>query len=151
MVDLKVWEIIYNPPLVGAAFAMGSSQLFKTVRPLFTRRSAEFDIKKLTAYGGFPSGHTAFITSCAAGVGFNSGFRSSLFALSVVVACIMIYDILKQRAVIDLTRRETDRLLSSSGMQPLEKAPQFKAHSLSEVVGGGIWGIACAFIACLLM
>ncbi len=144
MRDYKIWEVLLNPALVAAAFAMASSQLFKTLRPLFAGKRHDFDLRRLTSYGGFPSGHTAFITACAAGVGIDSGFSSSLFALAVVVACILIYDILKQRMVIDLTRRETDRLLAVNRLEPLARTPQFKAHSLSEVIGGGVWGILCA-------
>lgn len=149
MKDYRIWEVFLNPPLVAAAFAMGSSQLFKALKPLF--RGKGFSLKSLTNYGGFPSGHTAFITGCALALGIDSGFRSGIFALAVVVSCILVYDILKQRKVVDLTRQETERLLATASLSPLEAPPQFKAHSLSEIIGGGIWGSICAVAACLLM
>jgi len=67
------------------------------------------------------------------------------------VACMLIYDILKQRKVVDLTRQETDRLLAKAGLTPLQPAPQFKAHSVAEIVGGGVWGAVCAVVFCLFL
>lgn len=149
MRDFRIWEIFLNAPLMAAAFAMGSAQLYKALRPLFTGKG--FSLKSIADYGGFPSGHTAFIVACTLALGIDSGFRSGIFALAVTVACMLIYDIIKQRKVVDLTRMETDRLLAKAGLEPLEPAPQFKAHTVAEIVGGGAWGAACAVVACLLL
>jgi acid phosphatase family membrane protein YuiD len=149
MRDFRIWEIFLNAPLLAAAFAMGSAQLYKAFKPLFTGKG--FSFKSIADYGGFPSGHTAFIVACAIALGIDSGFRSGIFALAVTVACMLIYDIIKQRKVVDLTRQETDRLLVKAGLTPLEPAPQFKAHSVAEIVGGGIWGAVCAVAFCFLL
>jgi uncharacterized protein len=149
MRDFRIWEIFLNAPLLAAAFAMGSAQLFKALLPLFQGKG--FSFKSLSNYGGFPSGHTAFIVGCALGLGIDSGFRSGIFALAVTVACMLIYDILKQRKVVDLTRQETERLLAKAGLAPVEDPPQFKAHSVAEIVGGGVWGAVCAVLFCFLM
>jgi acid phosphatase family membrane protein YuiD len=149
MRDYRIWEMFLSAPLIAAAFAMGSSQLFKALVPLFKGKG--FSLKRLADYGGFPSGHTAFIIACALGLGIDSGFRSGLFALAATVACMLIYDILKQRKVVDLTRQETDRLLAKAGILPLEPSPQFRAHSVAEIVGGGVWGAICAVVICFLL
>ena len=39
--------------------------------------------------GGMPSSHSALITGAASGVGYELGFDSSIFALSVAVALIV--------------------------------------------------------------
>ena len=147
-VDFKLWEIVVNPPLVAALVAMASAQVFKVVAPLGRGKPPE--LAKLTDYGGFPSGHTAFITARAAGIGLKAGFDSALFALAAVTASILIYDIVKLRKTVDLTRRETDRLLERAGMTPLEKAPQFGSHSVAEIVAGLVWGLVCAVATALL-
>lgn len=143
MRDFRVWELFLNPSLMGACIAMASAQVFKAiVKPLF--RGKLPDLRKISDYGGFPSGHTAFIVACAVGVGVEAGFRSTLFALASVTSAILIYDIIKLRKTVDLSRRETDRLLAKAGLEPEEIPPQFKAHSIGEIMGGAIWGIACA-------
>jgi len=42
--------------------------------------------------GGMPSSHSALITGAASGIGYELGFDSSIFALSVAVALIVMYD-----------------------------------------------------------
>jgi hypothetical protein len=143
MRDFKVWEFILNPPLMGALVAMGSAQVFKAlVKPLF--KGQRPSLRKISDYGGFPSGHTAFIIACAAGVGIDQGFRSAIFGLAAVTAAILVYDIIKLRKTVEVTWAETERLLKEASLQPAERPPQFRAHSLAEVLGGAAWGLACA-------
>jgi uncharacterized protein len=146
MRDFKLWEVVFNPPLVGALLAMASAQFFKAmIKPLF--RGKLPDLRRISDYGGFPSGHTAFIVACAAGVGVSEGFRSPLFGLAAVTAAILVYDIIKLRKTVEVTWNETKRLLAEQGLEPAVKPPQFRGHSIPEVIGGGIWGLACAVLS----
>ncbi len=149
MKDFRVWELLLNPPLVSALIAMGSSQLFKAVRPLF--RGERTELRRLVDYDGFPSSHSAFIAACAFAIGISEGFRSGAFALSVVAAAIFIYDILRLRTTVAQSKNEVDRLLGREGLDRLEKAPQFGAHSQGEVLAGIAWGILCAAMVCLIL
>jgi acid phosphatase family membrane protein YuiD len=148
MKDYRFWEMLLNPPLVAALSAMASSQVFKVLKPLVKGRLP--DIRKIADYGGWPSSHTAFIVACTLSVGIVEGFRSSLFALALVVASILIYDILKMRRVVALDGREIDRMLEHASMSRTETPPQFEGHSPAEVVGGMIWGCAWAIAVCAL-
>ncbi|MEI6385205.1 MAG: divergent PAP2 family protein [Spirochaetota bacterium] len=147
MLNLRFWEALFNPPLMAAFLAMGSSQLFKYLRSL--ARGQRPHIKRIVEYGGFPSSHTAFITACVIAIGLTEGFRSSTFALGVVAACIFAYDILRLRMTIAQSKVELDRLIEGAGLTRLEKAPQVAAHSLPEVLAGVVWGFAAALIVCL--
>lgn len=42
--------------------------------------------------GGMPSSHTALVSSVAHAIGLTAGFGSGLFALSLVLAMVVIYD-----------------------------------------------------------
>jgi acid phosphatase family membrane protein YuiD len=148
MSDHPLWSIVLNRPLVAALAAMFSSQLFKALKPLARGRLPRF--RDISNYGGWPSSHTAFIVACAAAVGIVEGFDSSLFAVAATVGCILVYDILKMRRVVDLNAREVDRLLERSSLRREEEPPQFESHSLVEVAGGVLWGIAWAAAVCLL-
>ena len=148
MKDFRVWQIILNPPLIAALAAMASSQVFKALKPLFKGKLP--DLRKVVDYGGWPSSHTAFIVACTVSVGIVEGFRSSLFAVALVVACILVYDILKMRRVVALDGREIERLLERAAMSRAERPPQFEGHSLAEVVAGVVWGCAWAIGVCAL-
>ena len=148
MKDYDLLRMLLNPPLVAALAAMASSQVFKTLKPIAKGKLP--DLRKVVDYGGWPSSHTAFIVACTASVGIVEGFRSSLFAVAVVVASILIYDILKMRRVVALDGREVDRLLERAAMIRAERPPQFEGHSPSEVVAGMVWGLAWAIGVCAL-
>jgi len=136
--------MLFSKPLIAALSAMFSAQIFKMFLPLI--RGKTIDLKKFVSYGDIPSAHTAFIISVTVSIGFQDGWKSSMFALAAVVASIIIYDIIKLRRTVELNMTMTRRLMEAGNI-PLEKnIPQFKGHSLIEVIAGGIWGIACAVL-----
>jgi uncharacterized protein len=148
MGDHRVWDIVFNRPLVAALVAMLSSQVFKTLKPIVKGKVPM--LCDLSNYGGWPSSHTAFIVACTVAVGIVEGPGSSLFAVALTVCCILVYDILKMRRIVALDDREVDRLLERSSMTRTEKPPQFEGHSPREILGGIIWGLAWAIAVCLL-
>ena len=148
MKDFRFWELALNPALVAALAAMASSQVFKFIRSAF--REGRVDLKRISDYGGFPSAHSAFAVAGAVAIGITDGFRSSSFALAVIAASIFIYDILRLRPTIAQSKKEIDRLIERQGLERLEGAPQFDAHSQAEVIAGIVWGIVCAVLICLL-
>jgi acid phosphatase family membrane protein YuiD len=148
MKDYRFWQMILNPPLVAAFSAMVSSQIFKALKPLAKGKMP--DLRKIVDYGGWPSSHTAFIVACTVSAGIVEGFRSSLFAVALVVACILVYDILKMRRVVALDGREIDRLLERAAMSRAEGPPQFEGHSPAEVFAGVAWGCVWAIGVCAL-
>lgn len=147
-IEYAIWKFLASPAAVSAIAAQFSAQLYKAVRPVFGGKPPEF--ARLSQYGGFPSAHTAFIAGVTSAVGFTEGFDSALFAVAAVTAAILIYDILKQRRVIELTMRSTETLLERAGLDWPEPPPQFRAHTTTEVIGGGIWGVLVALVVCLV-
>ena len=65
-------------------------QLYKFLFEWVLRR--DFDLRVLVRSGGMPSSHSAMITSLASAIGFKQGLHSETFALSVVLAFIVMYD-----------------------------------------------------------
>lgn len=50
------------------------------------------DLKLLISSGGMPSSHSALVCACAAAICRLEGFDSALFALSAVLALVVMYD-----------------------------------------------------------
>ena len=148
MKDFRFWELAFNPALVASLSAMATSQVFKFLRAI--AREGRIDLKRISDYGGFPSSHSAFAVAGAVAIGITEGYKSAAFALAVIVAGIFIYDILRLRPTIAQSKKELDRLMERGGLERAERAPQFEAHSLSEVVAGVAWGLVCAVAVCLL-
>lgn len=83
-------SVFSNPVLIAALIAWSLAQVLKV--PVEYLRRREWDWSILLRAGGMPSSHSALVTSGAHGVGLLVGFDSSLFALAVVFAMIVIYD-----------------------------------------------------------
>jgi len=66
------------------------AQFLKIIFNFFSTGEIRFGI--IFETGGMPSSHSALITGAASGVGYELGFDSSIFALAVAVALIVMYD-----------------------------------------------------------
>ena len=66
------------------------AQFFKIVFNFFSTGEIKFGV--IFETGGMPSSHSALITGATSGIGYELGFDSSIFALSVAVALIVMYD-----------------------------------------------------------
>ena len=79
-----------NETLWASVLVWFAVQLWKFLSPLIFRR--EFNPRLLWATGGMPSSHSALVTALAISVGINTGFDSPLFAVSAVLAIVVMYD-----------------------------------------------------------
>lgn len=83
--DLLSNRILWAPIAVWAGV-----QFWKFLSTLLFQH--RFDLSQLWATGGMPSSHSALVAALAASVGMNAGFGSPEFAMSVVLAMIVMYD-----------------------------------------------------------
>jgi hypothetical protein len=142
--DWKIWEIFLNKTLISALVAMLSVQVLKVFSPVFKGKPP--NLKRLTDYGGMPSGHSAFIGAVVTASGIFGGWSSPVFAVAGVLASVMIYDILKLRRVVEANLKTTNELMEKGEVKPIKGIPQFKGHSPAEVIAGIIWGVVCAVV-----
>lgn len=82
--------ILNNEVLVAALIAWAIAQTVKL--PLEYIRQRRWDWSLLLRAGGMPSSHSALVTAVAHAIGLTVGFESPLFAFSVAMAMIVIYD-----------------------------------------------------------
>lgn len=57
---------------------------------IFRYKERRWDIKLLLGSGGMPSSHSATVSALAMAVGLQEGFGGSLFATSLILACVVI-------------------------------------------------------------
>lgn len=84
-------KILTSNYLLNVAFvAWWAAQVLKTLFSfLLTNR---FNIERLFGSGGMPSSHSALVCSLAVGMARKMGFSSPEFAITVVLAAIVMYD-----------------------------------------------------------
>lgn len=114
----------------------------------------------LTSTGGMPSSHSAAVTALSTGIGMESGFDSTVFAVSAIFAIITMFDATGVRRqageqAIVLNRLVTDfnKFVDDVRDWP-KKAEQTKQKELKELLGhkplevffGGLTGILLTLI-----
>jgi acid phosphatase family membrane protein YuiD len=95
------------------------------------------------SHGHMPSTHTAFVISALTTIGYYEGIHSGLFALTAILAVIIVDDALRLRMYLGDQGRYLNMLVSELAVDK-KKFPRLKervGHRLSEVVVGGLIGL----------
>ena len=85
MQELKMNTAIWIPLIVWTIV-----QLFKFLFDLIEHK--RINVQRIWGSGGMPSAHSALVCSLATIVGMREGVGSTLFAMSLVFACVVMYD-----------------------------------------------------------
>ncbi|KAJ6880381.1 hypothetical protein NC652_033656 [Populus alba x Populus x berolinensis] len=79
--------IPYNLPLLSALLACSLAQFLKIFTTWYKEK--RWDSKRMLDSGGMPSSHSATVTALAVAVGLQEGTGSPVFAIVVVLACVV--------------------------------------------------------------
>ena len=114
------------------------AQFLKIVFNFFSTGEISFGI--IFETGGMPSSHSALITGAASGIGYELGFDSSIFALSVAIALIVMYDASGVRKSAGIQAAEINKL--SKKLDPKSKVilKETLGHTKIEVIVGSFLG-----------
>lgn len=97
----------------------------------------------LVGNGGFPSNHSAVVTSMATLIALREGIDHPAFGVAVALACIVMIDANSLRQHVGRQAAAINRLAGvSSAVAPLRER---MGHTLVEIGGGFCSGIAVAF------
>ena len=122
-------------------------QLFKLIYDLVTTK--EFNFKRILGAGGMPSSHSAVVTSLATMIGINEGFNSTIFALSIVFAFVVMYDAAGVRRAAGKQAKILNEIVNTPGLSNLEvtgKLQEALGHTPIQVIVGAIIGIMVGLI-----
>ncbi|KAF9601703.1 hypothetical protein IFM89_022232 [Coptis chinensis] len=121
---------------------------------IYRYKERRWDVKRLIGSGGMPSSHSATVTALAAATGLQDGFGGSLFAATMVLACVVMYDARgvrlhagRQAEVLNQIVYELPAEHPLSETMPLR---ELLGHTLPQVVAGGILGVVTAVIVQLI-
>ncbi|ONK77727.1 uncharacterized protein A4U43_C02F9920 [Asparagus officinalis] len=146
------FSIFHNYPLITAVFAFALAQSIKFFTTWYKER--RWDIMQFIASGGMPSSHSSTVTALAVAIGCQQGFDGSVFAVAMIVACVVMYDSFgvrlhagKQAAVLNQIVYElpAEHPLAETG--PLR---ELLGHTPLQVVAGSILGIVIAVFGYLI-
>ena len=142
-------ELLSNPFLLIGLSSWFWAQLIKTIIHAIVTKSIDFT--RLIGDGGMPSGHSATVCAVATSAGILYGLGSFPFAISVIVAIIVMHDAMGVRletgrqAVIINDIVEAFNSLASEKL-PEAKLKEFVGHTPLQVIAGILLGVANTFI-----
>ncbi len=120
--------LLFNPVLLSAIIAWLLAQIIKVLGEYITL--SRWNWVLLFQAGGMPSSHSAMVSAAALSIGLYVGFDQPVFAISSILAMIVIYDATG-------IRRETGRqaVLINTMIEDLAKGKLAQVDRLKEVLG----------------
>lgn len=122
-------------------------QSFKVIWDLVVTH--KFNFKRILGAGGMPSSHSAVVTSLATMIGKSQGINSQIFALSVIFACIVMYDAAGVRRAAGKQAKLLNKLVETPGLTNIEvqeRLVEVLGHTPTQVLVGAIVGIVVGLI-----
>lgn len=139
--------ILDNRILVAAFVAWVIAQLSKTMYELIRYR--KLILSRMVSAGGMPSSHSALVMSLATATGRVTGIESAAFAISLVLAAIVMYDAAGVRRAVSIQARILNQMIDEAfeGKPFAEKRlRELIGHTPIQVIVGGLLGIGVALI-----
>ena len=145
-----------NPIVLSSLSSWFVSQFIKGIIALFHIRTIGFK-EVLEAFfwrtGGMPSSHAAVVTSMTAAVAFNEGLGSNLFAVSLLIAFVVMRDAMGVRRAVGIQSSALNilgRKLEEKLGDEFQPVKEIQGHAPLEVVAGAIIGIVISAIFAFL-
>jgi acid phosphatase family membrane protein YuiD len=125
------------------------AQLLKSI--IYTSIHKRFELSRLFGDGGMPSGHSATVSAVAVTSAIYYGLASFQFAVTAVLAVIVMHDAMGVRLETGkqskLLNQLTELIYSMGGdLSPREKLKEFVGHTPMQVYAGGILGVIIAVV-----
>jgi hypothetical protein len=144
-------QLLSNYPLVAGLIAWGIAQIVKV--PLEYLQTRTWNWALLFRAGGMPSSHSALVTAISYATGLFVGFNQPVFALSVALAMVVVYDATGIRRQAGMHAALINAMINdlASG-HPLkeEQLREVLGHTPLEALGGVILGLVVAQLAWLV-
>lgn len=140
-------SLFENRVLLAAFLAWALAQLGKTVYELLRQR--RLVISRLVSAGGMPSSHSALVTGLATATGRQLGVVSPIFAVTVVLAAIVMYDAAGVRRAVSIQARIINQMIEEAFQGSLHGEKRLReliGHTPIQVFVGGLLGVVVGLL-----
>lgn len=147
---MKLFDFFTNPVGVSTMLGWILGQLVKV--PVEFLRHKRWDWTLLLSAGGMPSSHSALMTAVTTSIGLNAGWGSPLFALSLAITGIVVYDATGVRRQAGFHAERINEIVRA--LLHLNKLDESETSYLREIIGhtpgeaaaGVFFGALIAFV-----
>lgn len=123
-------------------------QLFKVIYDLVTTK--KFNFKRIMGAGGMPSSHSAVVAGLATLIGKYQGVDTPIFALSLILAFVVMYDACGVRRAAGKQAKLLNKLIETpglTGVEVSERLVEVLGHTPVQVLVGAAIGVIVGLIA----
>lgn len=137
------------PKILLMSLAAGSfAQIMKIV--LKSIKARKVKVATFDDYGGMPSAHSAFLASLLTAIGIYEGVLSTSFAISFVIASILIRDAVGIRMELEKQGKIIKKIVNANNFEKEIDAEGELAdrmgHTYPEIIVGGLMGVIVSTI-----
>ena len=149
-----IMALLSNDMLLTAVCSWAAAQIIKTVINLVLTKS--FDPGRLIGSGGMPSSHSATVCGLATATGMIYGGSSIEFAVTFVLAMIVMYDAMNVRMETGRQGKVLNDMIEvfqkmGKNVSPEERLKELVGHTPLQVLVGAITGIVVAVLVVLYL
>lgn len=143
----EIHEFTFNKYIIVPMFIWLGIQIFKTIWDLVKEK--KFNFKRILGAGGMPSSHSAIVTSLATLVGKYQGVDTPIFAVSLILAAVVMYDACGIRRAAGKQAALLNKIIATpglTGLQVSEKLVEVLGHTPFQVLVGALIGVIAGLI-----
>ena len=144
----NILGFIQNKYIYIPFFLWFAIETFKVIYDLVTTK--KFNFKRIMGAGGMPSSHSAIVTGLATLIGKYEGVDTPIFALSLIVAFVVMYDACGVRRAAGKQAALLNKIVETpglSGVQVSERLVEVLGHTPTQVIVGALIGVIVGLIA----
>ena len=142
---MDILQLLDNHLLVNSLAAWAAAQIIKTI--IYAAVHKKLDIHRLFGDGGMPSGHSAVVTALAVTALLQYGAASFQFAVSAILAMVVMHDAMGVRwQAGQHARTINELLLKRSDTPPEELLEELLGHTPLQVAAGALLGALVAIL-----
>ena len=138
--------LLNNHLLFNALISWAVAQVLKTI--IYALVNKRIDFKRLMGDGGMPSGHSATVTALAVTTAIEYGFDSPIFAVTTVLAVIVMHDAMGVRREAGKHAELLNEIVKimDDKLDAEVKMKVFLGHTPTQVVMGALLGFIVSMI-----
>lgn len=141
-------EAFLKSAFVTALLSWLVAQILKVIVVLIVDKRIDFG--RFVGSGGMPSSHSAFVTGLSMAIGLTDGFSSNIFAVSAVLALVVMYDAAGVRRAAGEHARLLNEMIREWSSQKFENVEvqlkELLGHTPLQVISGALLGMIIAIL-----
>ena len=144
---MQISDLLQNRLIVNSLAAWAAAQIIKTI--IYAIAHKELNWERLFGDGGMPSGHSATVTALAVTAGLEYGLSSAAFAISGILAIVVMHDATGVRLEAGKHAKALNELMDlviSEDLSPDDKLKELLGHTPLQVLLGAALGFVTALM-----